>query len=234
MLNVAGLTANYGHIPILTGISFSARSGEVIGILGNNGMGKTTLMKTLMGFIAPTGGSVHFDGADITREPPFVRARRGIGYVPQGREIFPKLSVLDNLRMGATNAGADRDRVVLSVLQGFPMLERLLNRQGGTLSGGEQQILAIARALCARPKLLLLDEPTEGIQPSIIDLITAALARLAAGAAVTIVIVEQNLEFVASLSSRVLVIQKGSIVRELGVASLHDADIMDDVVGIGR
>jgi branched-chain amino acid transport system ATP-binding protein len=233
MLDVAALTASYGRIPILTGVSFSVREGEIVGILGNNGMGKTTLMKTLMGFVPATGGSVRVGGVDITREAAFARARRGIGYVPQGREIFPRLSVLQNLRMGAATAGDARDRVVQSVLAEFPILERLLGRQGGSLSGGEQQILAIGRALCARPKLLLLDEPTEGIQPSIIEHIAEALTRLATTSGLTILLVEQHLEFVAQLSSRVLVIQKGTIVRELAASKLQDATVVDEIAGIG-
>jgi branched-chain amino acid transport system ATP-binding protein len=233
MLEVERLTASYGRIPILTGVSFAVGEGEIVGILGNNGMGKTTLMKTLMGFVPATGGTIRFGGADITREAAYARARRGIGYVPQGREIFPRLSVLQNLRMGAATAGAARDDIVQSVLAEFPILERLLDRQGGSLSGGEQQILAIGRALCARPRLLLLDEPTEGIQPSIIEHIAEALARLAATKRLTIVLVEQHLEFVAQLSGRVLVIQKGAIVRELAASKLHDAGIVDEIAGIG-
>jgi urea ABC transporter ATP-binding protein UrtE len=233
LLDVASLTASYGRIPILTGVSFGVNEGEIVGILGHNGMGKTTLMKTLMGFVPATGGTIRFGGADITREAAYARARRGIGYVPQGREIFPRLSVLQNLRMGAAAAGDRRDRIVQSVLAEFPTLERLLDRQGGSLSGGEQQILAIARALCARPKLLLLDEPTEGIQPSIIEHIAEALARLAAANSLTIVLVEQHLEFVAQLSRRIFVIQKGTIIKELSAPELHNATIVDEIAGIG-
>jgi branched-chain amino acid transport system ATP-binding protein len=167
-LEVDKLTAKYGRIPILNGVTFTARAGEVLGILGYNGMGKTTLMKVLIGLLPSSGGTIRFESRDITRETAFLRSRAGIGYVPQGREVFPRLSVRDNLRMGASALGAERDQVVRSVVAEFPILERLYDRMAGTLSGGEQQILAIARALCARPRLLLLDEPTEGIQPSII------------------------------------------------------------------
>ena len=234
MLEVEDLAASYGRIPILAGVKFAVQPGEVVGILGHNGMGKTTLLKALMGLVPVSSGTIRFEGADITREPSFMRARRGLGYVPQGRDIFARLSVLNNLRMGAASAEGDREAIVESVLEDFPALRRLLDRQGGTLSGGEQQILAIARALCARPKLLLLDEPTEGIQPSIIESIAEALQRLKASRSLTIVLVEQNLEFVAQLSRRVFVIQKGTIVNELDVARLHDAAVVDEIVGIGR
>ena len=206
MLEVDGLTASYGRIPVLNGVSFTVAAGEVLGILGYNGMGKTTLIKSLIGLVPSSGGSIRFDGRDITREPAFMRARSGIGYVPQGREVFPRLSVRDNLRMGSTIAGAQRDQMVHEVIAEFPTLERLLDRAAGTLSGGEQQILVIARALCARPRLLLLDEPTEGIQPSIIDHIAEALGQLATTRSITIILVEQNLEFIAGLASRALVI----------------------------
>ena len=208
MLEVDGLTASYGRIPVLNGVSFTVAAGEVLGILGYNGMGKTTLIKSLIGLVPSSSGSIRFDGRDITREPAFMRARSGIGYVPQGREVFPRLSVRDNLRMGSTIAGAQRDQMVHEVIAEFPTLERLLDRAAGTLSGGEQQILVIARALCARPRLLLLDEPTEGIQPSIIDHIAEALGQLATTRSITIILVEQNLEFIAGLASRALVIQK--------------------------
>jgi branched-chain amino acid transport system ATP-binding protein len=233
MLEVRGLCASYGRIPILTGVTFDVRAGEVVGILGHNGMGKTTLMKALMGMVPPTAGAILFQGAEITYAPTYQRARSGLGYVPQGRQIFPRLSVRDNLRMGAARAD-DPQAVIATVLEDFPVLHRLLDRAGGALSGGEQQILAIARALCAKPKLMLLDEPTEGIQPSIIESIGESLARLQARSGLTIVLVEQHLEFIAQLSSRVLVIQKGTIVQQLEPDQLHDAAVVDEVAGFGR
>ena len=232
MLEVDGLTASYGRIPVLNGVSFTVAAGEVLGILGYNGMGKTTLIKSLIGLVPSSSGSIRFDGRDITREPAFMRARSGIGYVPQGREVFPRLSVRDNLRIGSTIAGAQRDQMVHEVIAEFPTLERLLDRAAGTLSGGEQQILVIARALCARPRLLLLDEPTEGIQPSIIDHIAEALGQLATTRSITIILVEQNLEFIAGLASRALVIQKGRIVNEVEPAKLHSAMEIDEIAGI--
>ena len=233
MLEVRGLRAAYGRIPILYGIDLDIAAGEVVGILGHNGMGKTTLMKALIGLVPATDGSIAFDGADVTRERADRRARRGMGYVPQGREIFPRLSVRENLRMAALAAGGKDESAVDEVLADFPRLEPLLDREGSALSGGEQQILAIARCLCTRPRLLLLDEPTEGIQPSIVEQIAENLAALRAARGLTVVLVEQNLDFTAALSSRVLLIQKGEIVRALAPESLRDSEIIEEFVGVG-
>jgi urea ABC transporter ATP-binding protein UrtE len=233
MLQVIGLEASYGRVPILMGIDFALSEGEYLGILGHNGMGKTTLMKTLMGFLPARLGEIRFQGQNITATAPFERARAGIGYVPQGREIFPSLSVLDNLRMGCVNAAAPKTSATIDqVLAEFPRLTRLLARQGGALSGGEQQLLALARCLCGNPRLVLLDEPTEGIQPSIIEEIEETLLRLRASRGITVVLVEQNLEFIQTLSQRVLVIQKGRITGELAPAQLDDADIVAEFVGM--
>lgn len=233
MLQVTDLRASYGRIPILNGISFEAEEGEVVGVLGHNGMGKTTLMRTLMGLVRATDGSIIFDGRDITRDSPHRRARRGLGYVPQGREIFPRLSVLDNLRMAAAAAGDAGNGAVEAVLEDFPRLRTMLGREGAALSGGEQQILAIARCLCTRPRLMLLDEPTEGIQPSIVEQIAELISGLRKAHNLTVVLVEQNLDFVAALSDRVLIIQKGEIRNTLDPAHLKDAEIVDEFVGIG-
>ena len=233
MLEVRGLRAAYGRIPILYGIDLEIAAGEVVGILGHNGMGKTTLMKTLIGLVPATDGSIVFDGVDVTRERADRRARRGMGYVPQGREIFPRLSVRENLRMAALAAGGSDESAVDEVLADFPRLEPLLDREGSALSGGEQQILAIARCLCTRPRLILLDEPTEGIQPSIVEQIAENLAALRAARGLTVVLVEQNLDFTAALSTRVLLIQKGEIVRALAPESLRDSEIIEEFVGVG-
>src|SRR6185369_9494015 len=167
MLEVQNLRAAYGRIPVLHGASFAVEEGEFVGILGHNGMGKTSLLRALMGFLPATAGTVKFQDKDITNLAPYKRSRLGMGYVPQGRDIFPALTVLENLRMGCAKEAGDDSRLIANVLKEFPRLERLLDRLGGALSGGEQQLLAIARCLCGKPKLLLLDEPTEGIQPSI-------------------------------------------------------------------
>ena len=229
MLEVSRLAAGYGRIPILANVNFSVAEGEFIGVLGHNGMGKTTLLKALMGFLPATAGRVTFADRDVTRFEPFLRARAGMGYVPQGREIFPGLSVRDNLRMGAL---AHPQGAIDAALAEFPRLERLIDRPGGALSGGEQQLLAIARCLAGRPKLLLLDEPTEGIQPSIIDEIVETLLRLRAKGGLTMILVEQNLEFIAALSQRVLIIQKGTIVRQAKPDELHDHGLMEEFIGV--
>jgi branched-chain amino acid transport system ATP-binding protein len=233
MLEVKDLRAAYGRIPILNGISFAVADGEFVGILGHNGMGKTTLLRALMGFLPATAGQVHFEGQDVTAFEPFRRARLGLGYVPQGREIFPALTVYDNLRMGCSKRpGAAEQETIETVLQEFPRLRPLLERLGGALSGGEQQLLAIARCLCGKPRLVLLDEPTEGIQPSIIDEIVETLLRLRARSGLTMILVEQNLDFIAALSQRILIIQKGAITREVAPDDLGDASLVGEFVGI--
>jgi len=231
-LTVRELSARYGRIPILNGIDREVAAGEFVGVLGHNGMGKTTLLRTLMGFVPAQRGSIVFDGVDVTREPPYGRARRGLGYVPQGREIFPGLSVRDNLRMGFAGRGSDER--IDTILTMFPRLTPLLGRRGGALSGGEQQLLAIARCLAGRPKMILFDEPTEGIQPSIIEELVAVLRRLHEHEGLTILLVEQNLEFIAELAQRVLLIQKGAIVRELQPADLRRADVLNEFVGVAQ
>jgi len=185
-----------------------------------------------MGFLPATGGRVLFGDDDVTAIEPYRRARLGLGYVPQGREIFPGLTVHENLRMGcSTQDGAEAD-IIATVLEEFPRLKALLDRTGGALSGGEQQLLAIARCLCGDPRLVLLDEPTEGIQPSIIDEIVETLQRLRARRGLTMILVEQNLDFIAALSQRILVIQKGAIIREVAPGDLGDASLVGEFVGI--
>lgn len=215
LLTVRGLRSGYGRIPILAGIDMTMEPREYLGILGHNGMGKTTLMKTLMGHLPATAGTVTFEGRDITAMKPFERSRLGMGLVPQGREIFPDLSVLENLRMGLAAAEKEDRGVIDAVLEDFPRLVKLLDRRGGALSGGEQQLLALARCLCTKPRLILLDEPTEGIQPSIIEEIVETLLALKTRWNLSLIVVEQNLEFITSLSDRILHIQKGRMTGEL-------------------
>ncbi len=232
MLQVEALRSGYGRIPILAGVDFAVAQGEFVGILGHNGMGKSTLLRTLMGYLPATGGRVTFEGRDITRLSPTARARLGVGYVPQGRQIFPALSVQENLRMGCLLSAQDERRTIEGVLATFPRLRRLLDRTGGALSGGEQQLLALARCLCGAPRLVLLDEPTEGIQPSIIDEIIEILQALQRGHDVTIVLVEQNLKFIAELSQRILIIQKGIITRETSPEAVQDPALIAEFVGM--
>jgi branched-chain amino acid transport system ATP-binding protein len=232
MLEVSELAAGYGRIPILGGVSFSVARGEFIGVLGHNGMGKTTLLRALMGYIPATAGQIVLEDADITRVEPYRRARAGMGYVPQGREIFPGLSVRDNLRMGAVGRPKNEAAAIESVLETFPRLKPLIDRPGGALSGGEQQLLAIARCLAGDPRLILLDEPTEGIQPSIIDEIAETLLGLRSKGALTMIFVEQNLDFIATLSERVLIIQKGVIVHSAEPGELHGHGLVNEFIGV--
>jgi len=233
MLEVRGLTAAYGRIPILHGIDLSVAEGEFVGILGHNGMGKTTLLKTLIGLLRPTGGSIELKGRNITRMAAFKRNLNGIGYVPQGRDIFPNLSVLDNLRIAMAMHKVDEEQMLEEMLDTFPRLKPLLDRAGRVLSGGEQQILALARCLCGSPSLLLLDEPTEGIQPSIIEEIIEILQGLGRSRNLTIILVEQNLDFIASLSQRVHIIQRGQLVNEVSPDQLSDPELVSEFVGMG-
>jgi urea transport system ATP-binding protein len=212
MLTVEGVDQFYGGSHILRGVSFSAAKGEVTALLGRNGVGKTTLLRAVMGVVPVARGRVAFGGVDLTRAAPHERARAGIGYVPQGREIFPRLTVEENLLMGlaARRRGARLPERVLSL---FPALRSMLRRRGGDLSGGQQQQLAIARALAAEPALLILDEPTEGIQPSIIKDIERAIHALAADGSMAILLVEQYYDFARTLAHRYLVMERGEIVK---------------------
>jgi urea transport system ATP-binding protein len=214
MLQVNTLSVAYGETQVLRGVSLEVRPGELVCLMGRNGVGKTTLLKSVMGLLRPRSGQVEFDGRDLTRASPDVRARAGIGYVPQGREIFPHLTVLENLQVGLL-ANPERPKAVPEeVYDYFPALKTMLSRKGGVLSGGQQQQLAIARALVANPKLLVLDEPTEGIQPSIIELIGRVLESLRAAGRVAVLLVEQYFEFALELADRCYVMEKGAIVME--------------------
>lgn len=232
MLNVTDLRSGYGRIPILAGINLTVQDGEFVGILGHNGMGKSTLLRTLMGYLPMTGGDITFEGRSLKGMAPTARARMGIGYVPQGREIFSSLSVYENLRMGCLLAKQEEKATIDSILSDFPRLERLLERPGGALSGGEQQLLALARCLCGGPKFILLDEPTEGIQPSIIEEMIETLQKLGRERNLTILLVEQNLNFITSLSQRVLILQKGLIIREVPPHVAQDRAMMEEFVGM--
>ncbi len=212
MLNVIGLNQYYGGSHILRDVAFEARLGEVTVILGRNGVGKTTLLKSLMGVVPVKAGTVTLDGTDITKAPSYERVNRGIGYVPQGREIFGRLTVEENLRMGLATKGGGTS-VPAELFELFPVLQQMIGRRGGDLSGGQQQQLAVARALAAGPKLLMLDEPTEGIQPSIIKDIGRVIRMLADRKTMAIVLVEQYYDFAAELADQYLVMERGEIVQ---------------------
>ncbi|MFN9771881.1 MAG: ABC transporter ATP-binding protein [Burkholderiales bacterium] len=222
MLEVRGLDSGYGRIPILNAISLTVAKGEFLGIWGHNGMGKSTLMRALMGYLPAHAGTIVFEGKDITHAPTHQRVRLGMGFVPQGREIFPALSVMDNLLMGCAKDPGDPKKTVDAVLEDFPRLKPLLGRVGGLLSGGEQQLLALARCLCGHPKIVLLDEPTEGIQPSIIEEMIATLHQLRERSGLTMILVEQNRDFISGLAQRVIIMQKGAVARETTPQAFHD------------
>jgi len=205
MLAIEGLNQYYGGSHILRDLSFEVPTGKVTALLGRNGVGKTTLLKTLMGLLPSRTGRVVFDDKDLARAKPYERARAGIGYVPQGREIFPRLTVEENLLMGAR-------KVPARIFEMFPVLKTMLGRRGGDLSGGQQQQLAIGRALAMGPRLLILDEPTEGIQPSIIKDIERVIRELAASGEMSILLVEQYYDFAQSLADQYLVMERGEIV----------------------
>ncbi len=211
MLKIDTLHQAYGGSHILRGLSFEVKTGEVTTLLGRNGVGKTTLLKSLMGLVKTKEGSITFDGKDITHLPPHERVKAGIGYVPQGREIFPRLTVEENLLMGlATKPGGTK--IPERIFEMFPVLKQMLHRRGGDLSGGQQQQLAIGRALAAGPKLLILDEPTEGIQPSIIKDIERAIRLLAQSGEMAILLVEQYYDFAEALADQYLLMERGEFI----------------------
>ncbi len=214
MLKIDSLHQYYGGSHILRGLSFEAKVGEVTCLLGRNGVGKTTLLRCLMGLIPSKEGSVTWEGQAITQLKPHQRVHAGIAYVPQGREIFPRLTVEENLLMGLSRFGAKEARTVPEfIYELFPVLLQMKHRRGGDLSGGQQQQLAIGRALASRPRLLILDEPTEGIQPSVIKEIGAVISKLAARGDMAILLVEQFYDFAAELADQYLVMSRGEIVQ---------------------
>ena len=210
MLSVEGLCAAYGESQVLWDVGFDVPPSSVVCLMGRNGVGKTTLLRTLMGLLPARSGRVTFDGTDISGWSTDRRARAGIGYVPQGREIFPHLTVAENLRMSLLGCG--RASALDDALDLFPQLRELLSRKGGVLSGGEQQMLAIGRALLTRPKVLMLDEPTEGIQPSIILEIEDALRRIRTELGLAVLLVEQYLDFAERLADAYVIMAKGAVV----------------------
>jgi urea transport system ATP-binding protein len=210
MLTVSGLDVAYGQSQVLWDVDLAVGPGELVCLMGRNGVGKTTLLKAAVGLLPVLRGRVTFDGADVTGWSPDRRARAGIGYVPQGREIFPHLTVEENLRMALLGCG--RATSLDDALKLFPALRPLLSRKGGVLSGGEQQMLAIGRALLTKPKLLMLDEPTEGIQPSIILEIEEALRRIKRELGLAVLLVEQYLDFAERLADKYVIMAKGAVV----------------------
>lgn len=214
MLKAEGLNVFYGDSPILRDVHLEVPTGKVVCIMGRNGVGKTTLMKTLMGLVLPRSGRIHLAGEDVTTSPPYRRARLGIGYAPQGREIIPNLTVQENLLIGLEASRSGRRSIPDEIFDLFPVLKTMLLRRGGDLSGGQQQQLAIARALASDPALLLLDEPTEGIQPSIIKEIVEVIKKIKAQGKVSLLLVEQYVSLVRDVADDFYLMEKGTFVVE--------------------
>jgi urea transport system ATP-binding protein len=232
MLEVNGLNQYYGGSHILRDVSFSAPMGACTVLLGRNGVGKTTLLKCLMGVLPVKSGAVTFDGQDVTATPTYNRAAAGMAYVPQGREIFARLTVEENLLMGlAVVKGKASGTIPENVFEMFPVLKDMLHRRGGDLSGGQQQQLAIARALVSKPKLLILDEPTEGIQPSIIKDIERVIRMLSQRGDMAILLVEQYYDFAQSLADHYLVMSRGQVVKQ-GLGADMERDNIRDFVAL--
>ena len=226
MLQVQQLHQYYGGSHILRGLSFEAKVGEVTCLLGRNGVGKTTLLKCLMGLIPSKEGSVIWEEQAITQLKPHQRVHAGIAYVPQGREIFGRLSVEENLLMGLSRfPGSQAKEVPAFIYELFPVLQEMKLRRGGDLSGGQQQQLAIGRALASQPRLLILDEPTEGIQPSVIKEIGAVIKQLAARGDMAILLVEQFYDFAAELADQYLVMSRGEIIQQGRGETMHDEGV---------
>jgi len=225
MLSLNGIVSSYGETVILRGVDMEIGKGQVVALMGRNGVGKSTLLKTIMGLVRPRSGVVRLDGSDVTGRKPEERVRAGVGYVPQGREIFPYLTVHENLVLGLEARGGKRNGIPDGIFDLFPALKALLNRKGGDLSGGQQQQLAIARVLITEPKLLLLDEPTEGIQPSIVFEIENTIRFIKNQGNISILLVEQFMDFALRLADFCYIMEKGSIVFSGEVRDLSKEEI---------
>ena len=221
-LDISGLEFSYGEVKVLHGLKIQIQEKSITCVMGRNGVGKTTLMRNLVGLEKPSAGSIHYQGKDITNCEGFSRASSGFGYVPQGRQIFPLLTVEENLSVALSAAGLDQQSIPKSVYDTFPVLYDMRRRRGGDLSGGQQQQLAIGRALTTRPKLLILDEPTEGIQPNIITMIGEVIQRLVEENEMTILLVEQYVDFVKKYADKFLVVNRGRLVTQGSVEQLDN------------
>jgi branched-chain amino acid transport system ATP-binding protein len=234
MLSATDVVSGYRGNPVVRGVSLELKTGEVVALLGRNGAGKTTLLRTLMGLIPVQSGNILLDGEDVTHRPAYFRANAGLGYVPQGRHIFPALSVRDNLIVGAkarTRRAAEPE--IHTALQDFPILREKIDDAGGSLSGGQQQMLTIARALMPSPRILLLDEPCEGIQPTIINELLVVLERVSRERGLSILLVEQNLQFATDLTTRAYLMNKGEIVHEVETEKMAaDEDLQRQYLGV--
>ncbi|CAG4906842.1 unnamed protein product [Acidocella sp. C78] len=232
MLSATGLHVGYGPIEVIHGIDFKVETGEIVGLLGRNGMGKTTLIRGLNGSLPARSGRVVLDGEDITHLPMHLRSRRGIATIVQGRGIFPKLTVWENLEMGRIAGGGQKVSRLDEVIGYFPRLGERLKQLAGSMSGGEQQMLAIGRSLMSHPKVLLLDEPSDGIMPILVQQIAKILAEINRREKMTIVIVEQNVPMVFSLTSHCIILEKGRIVAEGNRDDIADSEIMKEYLAL--
>ena len=232
MFEISNATGGYGKTTIIDDASIAVGTGEIVALLGRNGVGKTTLLKYAMGLIDVFGGSVLLDGSEL---PPSTakRARAGLGYVPQGRYVFPRLTVIENIAAAAIGCGHDSRAAVEQALADFPILDEKAHTLAGSLSGGQQQILSIARALATEPKVLILDEPTEGVQPTIVDEIAGMLQRMNTQRTLSIVVAEQNLDFCLSVAERAYILDKGTIAREATREQLlGDHVLLHELLGV--
>lgn len=225
LLELSDVNVSYGQTPVLFGVNMTINKGDIACLLGRNGVGKTTLLRSVIGLNKVLSGNIVFDADEITKIPTYKRARYGIAYIPQGREIIPYLSVLDNLKLGMSAGQKKYRKIPDEIFEFFPMLKQHLSRQGGLLSGGQQQQLAIARGLMSNPKMMLLDEPTEGIQPSIVQEIEDTLKRINREKGITLIVVEQKVDFAKQLAQKFFIMEKGAV-----VASGATDDLTDDLV----
>lgn len=231
-LVVQDVTAGYGNITVLRHLSLTVADGAILGVLGRNGMGKTTLIRCLAGLIVPQTGTITLDGEDITRLPPHQRARRGITTVVQGRGIFPRLTVMENLEMGRVASGRRKRNRLDEVLGYFPRLKERLTQFAGTMSGGEQQMLVIGRGLMTDPKVILLDEPSDGIMPTLVQQIGVTLREINRLENTTIVIVEQNVPMIFSMAQYCIVLEKGRLVAEGTCDDVSQSDVLVEYLAI--
>lgn len=222
----------YGRTPILHEVSFEVPEGDIISLIGRNGVGKTTLMKTAIGLLSPQDGAITFKNTDVTAESADKRARMGMGYVPQGRDVFPKMTVKENLLIGSEVGGKERSNLFEEVYEYFPRLAERKGQKAGTMSGGEQQMLAIGRALVGNPDLLLLDEPSEGVQPSIVTEIGERVKEINRDIGTTILFVEQNLQFTVDTADDCYVMEKGEIVDRVPPNELEDSEIVEKYITV--
>jgi len=229
-MQVTGLRAGYGATPILQGVDMQIATGEIVALIGRNGVGKTTTVRALIGLIRATDGTILLHGKDVTGAAADARARLGVGYIPQGRDVFPRMTVSENLTVGELIGGPKGRKLREFVFELFPRLSERRNQVAGTMSGGEQQQLAIGRALIGSPSFMLLDEPSEGVQPSIVQMICEALKKIRDEIGTTILFVEQNLDTILTIAERCYVMEKGRIVSEIPAGQVEAANIREHLL----